>query len=676
MRRTTGAYFPPTGANRIVLTALFYATWHFTIAQDPHLIDSLEGRLSELKAVNKELSQVDPSVIDTSTANVLNRLGKAFMDFDSARATAYFQRELTLSERIGYDLGICRSLNNMASLDTRESNFIKAGVLLERSLAIAEKIGNRRIVKIDLFQLGQTRYHQGQYPEAMTYLLAALELFKSDGEMRELAQVYNTLASVYQKVGNDHEALKMLTASLSVRRELGDTLGMAQSHLNIGKIYYILNNEKMAKENYEVALLFNERKSDTRGTASCLRELSLLKMHAAENSEALDLAYKALALDRSIDNRQGILYDKNSIALVLGRQGRHELAITFFNDVLDLAEETEDLNMVASASSGLSSSYEALGSPAKALHFLKRYTFLRDSLSSRETSRRIAELQMGHSFAQQAAEAQSEQAKKDLIAEEEMDRQKLMRNGFICGFALMLLFATVFLRQRNKIIKEMRTSEAERRRSDELLLNILPAEVADELRGTGQYRPKTYSMVTVLFADFKDFTRVSEKVSAELLVSEIDVCFKSFDAILGKHGIEKIKTVGDAYMCASGLPSLNYTHATDMVTAALEMRDFMLERRKEKESRGEIAFEQRIGIHTGPVVAGIVGSKKFSYDVWGDTVNLAARMEQSGEAGQINISGSTYELVKENFLCAHRGKIQAKNKRDTDMYFVEHVRPS
>jgi class 3 adenylate cyclase len=156
-----------------------------------------------------------------------------------------------------------------------------------------------------------------------------------------------------------------------------------------------------------------------------------------------------------------------------------------------------------------------------------------------------------------------------------------------------------------------------------------------------------------------------------LLVNEINFCFSAFDHILQKHNVEKIKTVGDAYMCASGLPTLNYTHASDIVTVAIEIRNFMLNHKIEKESKGEIPFEIRIGIHTGPVVAGIVGVKKFAYDIWGDTVNIASRMESSGEAGKINISGNTFELVKDKFNCLYRGKIMAKNKGEIDMYFVE-----
>jgi class 3 adenylate cyclase len=214
------------------------------------------------------------------------------------------------------------------------------------------------------------------------------------------------------------------------------------------------------------------------------------------------------------------------------------------------------------------------------------------------------------------------------------------------------------------------------KRSDELLLNILPHEVAEELKQTGRCQAKTYSMVTIMFADFKDFTSVSEKVSAELLVNEINYCFSAFDLILPKYRVEKIKTVGDAYICVGGMPTLNFTHATDVINAAIEIRTFMLERKKEKEAKGEIPFELRIGIHTGPVVAGIVGVKKYAYDIWGDTVNLAARMESSSEAGRINISGTTYSLVKDKFNCTYRGKIQAKNKGEMDMYFVEDIIPT
>ena len=180
-------------------------------------------------------------------------------------------------------------------------------------------------------------------------------------------------------------------------------------------------------------------------------------------------------------------------------------------------------------------------------------------------------------------------------------------------------------------------------------------------------------MATVFFSDFKDFTLISEKLEPEKLVADIDYCFRAYDEIMEKYGIEKIKTVGDAYMCAGGIPTENKANAVMVVKAALEVQDFMRQLGKDKSKSGEPFFETRIGIHTGPVVAGIVGIKKFAFDIWGDTVNIAARMEDNSQVGKVNISQSTYELVKDHFHCTSRGKVTAKNKGEIDMYFVDGV---
>ena len=257
-------------------------------------------------------------------------------------------------------------------------------------------------------------------------------------------------------------------------------------------------------------------------------------------------------------------------------------------------------------------------------------------------------------------------------------------------------------RQRDDLDQEVkeRTAQlsAEKERSDALLLNILPAEVAEELKASGAAEAKLINEVTVLFTDFKGFTAMSEVLSPRDLIRDLNECFSAFDHITEKYGIEKIKTIGDAYMAAGGLPTPNNTHATDVVRAALDMRDFIAEGKARKVAAGLPYFEIRIGIHTGPVVAGIVGVKKFQYDIWGDTVNTASRMESSGEVGQVNISENTYALVREVkevreeqevakgpnpqpvtrqpatehvFTFTPRGKVHAKGKGDLEMYFVQ-----
>jgi adenylate cyclase len=215
----------------------------------------------------------------------------------------------------------------------------------------------------------------------------------------------------------------------------------------------------------------------------------------------------------------------------------------------------------------------------------------------------------------------------------------------------------------------------ERRKADRLLLNILPERIAKELQQHDRVRPLEYDSASVLFTDFVGFTGIAERLTPQELVEELDACFRRFDQIVRRHKLEKIKTIGDAYMAAGGLPQPGPTHAVDCVLAALEVAQFMAAMREAKMAGDKPYWQLRIGIHTGRLVAGVVGEEKFAYDVWGDTVNTASRLESSGLAGRINISRATYEQVRDFFDCEYRGAVAAKNKGEIEMYFVNRIRP-
>jgi adenylate cyclase len=260
----------------------------------------------------------------------------------------------------------------------------------------------------------------------------------------------------------------------------------------------------------------------------------------------------------------------------------------------------------------------------------------------------------------------------------ELAQQRAERNLFLSLGALGVLIAVAYffrsrvLRQHNRILEvKNQIIREEKQRSEELLLNILPFAIAEELKKNGIAEARQYESVSVLFTDFVNFTKIAEKMSPQQLVYDLDYCFKNFDMIIQKNGLEKIKTVGDAYMCAAGLPTPQPDHAQCIVRAALAIQDFLNDWKAERMARNEPYFEARIGIHTGNLVAGVVGSKKFAYDIWGDTVNLAARIESAGTAGRVNISEETYRLVNAHFNCTPRGKILTKNKGELDMFFVE-----
>lgn len=289
-----------------------------------------------------------------------------------------------------------------------------------------------------------------------------------------------------------------------------------------------------------------------------------------------------------------------------------------------------------------------------------------DSISILAKAKEMSELELE----QQRLETENQKLeiyKQKLETENQKVTQRVLLVGlaFIVSVAGLLFFLWISRRRAGAVL------EKEKKKSDDLLLNILPMEIAEELKHKGKSKAKSYTMVTVLFADIKNFTKISEKLSPDKIIEELDYIFGAFDEIIERHNIEKIKVIGDAYMCAGGVPVANTTNPFDVVNAAREMQAFMLKVSIDRKTKNEEYMELRIGIHTGPVVAGVVGTKKFTYDIWGDAVNTASRMESAGEPGKINISRATYDIVKDQYNCVSRGKIEAKNKGEIEMFFVE-----
>ncbi len=302
--------------------------------------------------------------------------------------------------------------------------------------------------------------------------------------------------------------------------------------------------------------------------------------------------------------------------------------------------------------------------------------------SSAEAARKSAEDAQNQ---KKIAEAKEKEAKDN--AEKAEKNAALFRLFLIISIIGAIAVISVILyfnyknRQKNRQLQKLNNSlYEERQKADKLLLNILPESIADELK-QGEIPPlvpppmRPYERVSILFTDFKGFTDVSATMTPDKLMEELNDCFSGFDEIVKKHNLEKIKTIGDAYMCAGGIPEPNPTNPVDAVLAGLEMQAFMDKRRKEKLLDGDDYWQCRLGINTGEIRAGVIGRSKFAYDIWGSPVNIASRMESGGEVNRVNISEATYGLVKDFFECESRGRKEVKNGLILEMFFVNRIKP-
>lgn len=561
---------------------------------------------------------------------------------------------------------------------------------------------------------------------AVIVLDRVVELLNDGPHERALALAYYYLGRAesirYNMAGSivQYERALHLTARVSY-----PTLeAMLQS--DIGSAYASIEDFAQASTHYKAAIALPIGTINRYWTLGSLMEAML---ELGDTSAASHyLKRMEVLVDSAGMNPALAVLERGELYLAQGDPGK---AINQFNQALDLYRASGQLTFIAWTLSRLSNAYRAAGQTAKAVQLAReglqlsmrnnlrkelqdnegqlyqayaaagnkpaaydhftRFIALRDSATGTKASALLAASMLRNQMEQQSRTDSLLREEKDLRREEshraEMEQERTQRNIFLLASLALFAFGASTLRQRNKIRKA-------RDRSDELLLNILPEEVAEELKEKGESMARSIDQVTVLFTDFKGFTGMAEKMGAQELVNEIDTCFRAFDRILAKRGVEKIKTIGDAYMAAGGMPIPSADSARSTVLAALEMQDFMRTYKAEREAAGRPFFEMRIGIHTGPVVAGIVGVKKFQYDIWGDTVNTASRMESSGEVGRVNISEATYravvgsqlsvvgqgagsrttdnqQLTTPAFAFTPRGKVQAKGKGDMEMYFVE-----
>ena len=594
-----------------------------------------------------------------------------------AQAEIFYKKALDIRRVLKdlHDLGA--SLNNLGVLNEMTGHFDTALVFHRENLLIQQQLRDTVKIARALFNLAAAYQEMGLYPEAQSNLLEARLILEARNDRDGMAKVYSQLGHLQLELDRYPDALKWYAQSLQLRERLNDPARLAEALTDYANALDEVDSSRIALGFYQRALQLWKKLDDLPGQANVYTNMGDAYKHIGHYVAALNYLQQAEKISLSLDDKQALMEVYNTIGDVHYRAGRQEQALEYVRKYYNIARETGDEKYVQGAYKDFAEVYARMGNFAEAYNWRVQY----DSLRYQRLNEKIGTdfVRIEAVFADQKKQEEIEEQRRELrVRDAELASSKTRQWALLGGAVLLLLLAGLLFnrnriraRANSELAAKNRAIQLERERADGLLMNILPERTALELKLHNKVLPVRYESVTVMFTDFKSFTTIAETMSPEALIAVLDECFRLFDSIIARHGLEKIKTIGDAYMCAGGLPTENKTHATDTVSAALDMLEELRLLMLKKSSEQQELFEMRIGIHTGPVVAGVVGSHKFAYDIWGDTVNVAARLEQGGEIGKINISENTYQQIKGRFDCTYRGRLAAKNKGEIAMYFVE-----
>lgn len=506
-------------------------------------------------------------------------------------------------------------------------------------------------------------YTQGKYIEAIEQNKIVMEMYEKLEDQKGIGEALLAYGLIYYRQNIQDKALEYYQKAYKILGRSGNPVTMASSLLHVGLVHY-------GKDEYEESLIYLSQSLEIAEAnnlkASRFKALAnigtLYQIFYKDYEKALDYLFKSLEQCKEINHQLGTSNSLVNIGQVYEDMGKFELAIKYCKEAYELSNAIGALPKKRTSCACLYRCYKAEGKGNLALEYHEKYMELEEGLKKGATSTKLERVEF------------NKEKKETLLAHKyEMKERTLRNNIFICLCLLFLVLSVYLFTRWKNTRKEKSRLVTEKNKSEKLLLNMLPADVLQELKEKGKAQAREYTQVSVLFSDFKAFTQLAEKMSPKKLVKNIDQFFMAFDEIMKKYNVEKIKTIGDSYMAAGGFPVQTKESLSNTVLAALEMQEFMNEINQKKLLRNEIPFEMRLGIHTGDVVAGIIGTDKYQYDMWGDTVNTASRMENNGKVGKVNVSEDCYQLLVNDprFKFIERETIKVKGKGNSKMYFVE-----
>ena len=615
---------------------------------------------------------------DTVLINTLLEQSKDSLNESPEKAIALAQHAKNLSEKADFKRGNANALKYIGLGYYYLGKYIETLDYWNQSLKFFDSLKDQIGVANILNNIGAVYQDQGDDTKGLEYSLKSLEISEKTGDKLRILSALHNVGTIYysksegaieeNKKINQDKALKYLLMALPLCEELGqnDELGTASE--NIGEIYFDKGDDNNALAYFNKSL---KASGNTANGSFAYNGIGKLYLRRQNFDKALEYHQQAYNIAKKLSSQLNMVRSLQGIANVYINKKDFKQALIYYNQAKDIAEEMKSKPELKDIYQDMSLAYENAGDYENAYKYQANLGKIKDTLYNETAEKKLGALQF--EFDLQKKQGQIDILTKDKALQDvELSRQRFTRNALMGGLALVFIILFILYRDNRNKIKTNKVLDSQKVEIENLLLNILPPEVAHELRKTGFATPRYYERASVLFTDFKSFTKLVNSLTPQEIVSELNACFIGFDDIIEKYNLEKIKTIGDSYMCAGGISSNDDSHPVNIVKASLEIQQFIRQRNERRKEMGMASWDVRIGINVGPVVAGVVGRKKYAYDIWGGTVNIASRMESNGEPGRVNVSAATYELIKDKYACTYRGKIFAKNIGEIDMYFIDY----
>ena len=534
---------------------------------------------------------------------------------------------------------LSRAEKEFDSNSVRAVNDASRALLLAQDLKLPASVARARLI------LARSYHKAGVYDKALQRTQLALRGFEQSKDQLGIADSYELMGNIYWKLQSGDQAGKYYQLCLDIRRKYGKPEQIADALNNMG--FFNLHYQKKPKtalSYYREALRISQKAGYQAGIAHSYNSIGNFYLMQQDFPKSLEYNQKSLSLYQALGDRNRVVINTLIVGYLYQLLGAEATAESIYFEVIRMAAEIPSPSVTKDAYLNLSELYGLQGKEILHLEYYKRYADLADSILSAEATRNIANLQTQHEVEKQELENQ--------VLRLDIERQRLIMLS--AAIAILLILSGLFF-----IIRE-------KRKSEKLLLNILPRKVASELKRHGTSQPQTFEGVSVLFSDFVNFTRISSTMSPGDLISELSQFFTEFDQAVEQYGCERIKTIGDAYLAVCGLPQAHPDHAARLLQVAKAMLEAVNRHNQSSEQRWEI----RIGLHCGTVVGGIVGTKKYIYDVFGDAINTASRMESNSHPMRINVSEDFYLQVQDQESWEARPDAEVKGKGSMKMYFL------